>query len=212
MAATVAGIHLGPDTHANRPAAGTPPVGALYSCTDHDLIYRTDGSTWATYADLTGSGGASDWTTEVTKASDESVTNSSTLQNDDELTFAVGSGELWKFEAIIAYEATLNGDFKCDFVCSTGTFSTVYRYLGSDTTANAVLVSTGVRESGVANTTDITAGGTSTVITRSLWIEGFIVNPSATMDITFRFAQNSAQVGEAATVKAGSILRAKQIT
>jgi hypothetical protein len=56
MTATVAGIHLGPDTHANRPAAGTPPVGSLYSCSTHSLVYRTDGSTWSTWATLGGSG------------------------------------------------------------------------------------------------------------------------------------------------------------
>lgn len=58
MPATVAGIHLGPDTHANRPAANAAglPVGSLYSCTDHSLIYQTDGSAWSTWATL-GSGG-----------------------------------------------------------------------------------------------------------------------------------------------------------
>lgn len=58
MPATVAGVHLGPDTHANRPAANASglPIGSLYSCTDHSLIYKTDGSAWATWATL-GSGG-----------------------------------------------------------------------------------------------------------------------------------------------------------
>jgi hypothetical protein len=55
MTATVAGIHLGIDTHANRPAAGTPPVGSLYSCSTHSLVYRTDGSSWSTWATLGGS-------------------------------------------------------------------------------------------------------------------------------------------------------------
>lgn len=57
MAATVTGIHLGPDTHANRPAADAPPVGAFYYCSDHDLIYITDGSSWSTWADNSGGGG-----------------------------------------------------------------------------------------------------------------------------------------------------------
>ncbi len=54
MPATVAGIHLGPDTHANRPAANAAglPVGSLYSCTDHSLIYQTNGSAWSTWATL----------------------------------------------------------------------------------------------------------------------------------------------------------------
>lgn len=55
MAATVAGILLVGD-HASRPAAATVVAGTLYSCTDHDLIYQSDGATWSTWADLSGSG------------------------------------------------------------------------------------------------------------------------------------------------------------
>ena len=58
MPATIAGSHLGIDTHANRPAANAAgqPIGALYSCSTHGLIYKTDGSTWSTYATLGGTG------------------------------------------------------------------------------------------------------------------------------------------------------------
>lgn len=54
MPATIQGVHLGPGDHASRPAANAAgqPVGALYSCTDHSLIYKTDGSSWSTYATL----------------------------------------------------------------------------------------------------------------------------------------------------------------
>lgn len=54
MPATVAGIHLGPDTHANRPAANASglPIGSLYVCSTHELIYQTDGSAWTTWATL----------------------------------------------------------------------------------------------------------------------------------------------------------------
>jgi len=56
MPATILGSHLGIDTHANRPAANAAgqPIGALYSCSTHGLIYKTDGSTWSTYATLSG--------------------------------------------------------------------------------------------------------------------------------------------------------------
>lgn len=56
MAATVQGIFLSGD-HASRPAASSPPVGSVYSCSDHDLVYQTDGSTWATWL-TAGAGGA----------------------------------------------------------------------------------------------------------------------------------------------------------
>lgn len=51
MAATVAGILL-TGTHAARPAATVPPVGSIYSCSDHGLIYTTDGANWTTWATL----------------------------------------------------------------------------------------------------------------------------------------------------------------
>lgn len=54
MTATVAGIHLGLDTHANRPAANTVPDGSIYSCSTHGLFYKSNyaGNSWSTYATL----------------------------------------------------------------------------------------------------------------------------------------------------------------
>lgn len=57
MAATVTGIHLGPDDHASRPAASGVPYGALYYCSDHDLVYINNAGTWGTYLDNTGGSG-----------------------------------------------------------------------------------------------------------------------------------------------------------
>jgi threonine aldolase len=54
MVNTVAGILLGPDTHANRPAATAVSAGTLYSCSDHDLLYQSDGATWETWATVGG--------------------------------------------------------------------------------------------------------------------------------------------------------------
>jgi hypothetical protein len=41
--------------HASRPASGSGCV--LYSCTDHDLVYRDDGSSWTTFMTLVGGSG-----------------------------------------------------------------------------------------------------------------------------------------------------------
>lgn len=46
--------HLISGLHAARPAATVVPVGTLYSCTTHGLIYQSDGATWTTYATLGG--------------------------------------------------------------------------------------------------------------------------------------------------------------
>jgi hypothetical protein len=55
MADTTLPALLDTGTHAGRPAASAVGTGALYACTDHDLIYQTDGSSWTTWADLSGS-------------------------------------------------------------------------------------------------------------------------------------------------------------
>ena len=47
--------HLLDGTHAARPAATAVPAGTLYSCSDHGLVYQSDGATWATWATLGGS-------------------------------------------------------------------------------------------------------------------------------------------------------------
>lgn len=63
MADTTLPALLDTGTHAARPAASAVGTGALYSCTDHDLIYQTDGSSWTTWADLSGSGMTNPMTT-----------------------------------------------------------------------------------------------------------------------------------------------------
>jgi hypothetical protein len=54
MTATVAGIHLGVDTHGNRPAGNAVPDGSLYSCSTHSLVYKSSygGNSWSTWATL----------------------------------------------------------------------------------------------------------------------------------------------------------------
>lgn len=42
--------HLLVDDHASRPAANAVPEGTLFACTDHGIIYQSDGvSTWSTW-------------------------------------------------------------------------------------------------------------------------------------------------------------------
>ena len=51
MATRFAEHILPADDHASRPSAGDVPQGTLYPCTDHDLIYQSDGvSAWTTWA------------------------------------------------------------------------------------------------------------------------------------------------------------------
>lgn len=53
---TIPGMFLSGD-HASRPAANAVGGGALYACSDHALIYQSDGSAWSTWATLGSAGG-----------------------------------------------------------------------------------------------------------------------------------------------------------
>lgn len=53
---TIPGMFL-TGVHASRPAANAVGAGALYSCSDHDLIYQSNGSAWSTWATVGGGGG-----------------------------------------------------------------------------------------------------------------------------------------------------------
>lgn len=51
--------HLPGGAHTALPAPTAVPVGSLFSCTTHNLIYKNDGTAWPTWATLgAGSGGA----------------------------------------------------------------------------------------------------------------------------------------------------------
>ncbi len=47
-------VVLGTGIHSARPAASAVGAGGLYSCTEHSLVYQTDGSSWTTWATLGG--------------------------------------------------------------------------------------------------------------------------------------------------------------
>lgn len=57
MSTNFAARVLGPDTHANRPSAATVPEGALYSCTDHNIVYVNRSSTWGDWVTAATGGG-----------------------------------------------------------------------------------------------------------------------------------------------------------
>lgn len=53
---TLPGVLLTGD-HASRPAATAVATGTVYACSTHDLIYQSDGSSWATWSDVSGASG-----------------------------------------------------------------------------------------------------------------------------------------------------------
>src|SRR5262249_33476391 len=57
----------------------------------------------------------------IRKTADESLANSTTVQNDDQLSFAVGANESWVFEAwIVIFSSQSAPKFKMTFTVPTG--------------------------------------------------------------------------------------------
>lgn len=151
---------------------------------------------------------SSEWDFMVVKSIDQGVTNSAVLTSDNELKWSMKDGDLWRVQLYIIYTADVTGDFKMDFVASTGDLLATWRAMGEGT-GNA-FVFTGDRDGNVTSTSDTGWGGGSTTVLRRIWIEAWF-RAGTDQDITFRFAQNVQTAGQTATCKAGSTLWCKRL-
>lgn len=147
-----------------------------------------------------------EWDYLIIKEIDEPVSSSTTLQNDDELNWAVLTGELWRIQALIIYTAD-TGDYKWDFAISTGTATWQLRYTG-ESIVNAFQNSTALNNS-TANATGASNGGGATSILRTVFIEGY-VKADNDGTVSFRFAEDNSVVSPS-TTKAGSLLWLKKL-
>ena len=104
-APTVDGTHAGSAHHAQ---AHTAASHSDQGATGAELEELTDGSETTLHSHAGGGGSA----TMVRKTTDESVSSSSTLQNDDALTFAVGANEVWVVEYFLLVKGYTSGDYR----------------------------------------------------------------------------------------------------
>lgn len=143
---------------------------------------------------LLAQGGSAVLPTIVRKTADESVTSSATLQDDDELLFAVGASETWAFEFYIFFTAHADGDL--DLAISVPSGATVIYGNASDT-SNTVRTSSG-GELFVAGITGVNA---------TVLVYGTIVNSTTAGDVQLRWAQSTSN-GAATTILDNSYLLA----
>lgn len=177
-----------------------------------DILYR-GASSWARLAAGTsgqflktlGTGANPAWANVTfsgvvakTKTADESVTSSTSLQDDDDLFFAIGANETWAFAVFSACVAGLGG-LKYAFSVPAGATAYGGDYTGSATKQIALDLTTGTGSSN-----SITATSIQPIIA------GYCANSSTAGDVRFRFAQNASS-GMATAIKRGSILIAAKI-
>lgn len=132
----------------------------------------------------------------IYKSADESVTSSSTLQNDDDFSFAIRANEVWKGSMLMTGSALGAGGIKGDFTIPSGAS-------GSMTSASS---QTGLT---FANVSVATGFGLTVAMTsgRDFAINFTITNGANAGTVQFRFAQNVSN-GTATIIKGGSLLHA----
>lgn len=137
----------------------------------------------------------------VIKTADETVNNSDTLQNDDELYFAIAANEIWVVEFDIFHNSSATADIKFAVVAPSG--ATVHTYfLGYR--ASAALAKVYRAGGGVSTDVDGVAGDT---LERYLAV---IINGSTAGNVQLQWAQNT-QDASNTKVLANSMLRATKM-
>lgn len=179
---------------------------------DHSTA-PTNGQTWV--FDSTsglwepGSSGTSGPTV-VRKSADESATSSATLQDDDELLFAVGADETWAFETVLFVTGNGTNDLKVAFNGPAG--SSLY-YGGVGPVQTATTPTGADANFGVGNAADAAihyaAINTNLPNITTVILRGVIVNGGTAGNCVLRWAQSVSDAG-ATTVKQHSHIIATQ--
>lgn len=162
-----------------------------YNTTDNQFKFY-EGSTIKTL----GGGGMS----VKVKEADETLSSNNTLQNDDELFFAVAANEVWQFEGSMFIDTISSADFRFAVTGPSGAVGRVFAAY-SDTAAFDAHVGAG----DLGDTIDLQTANTGTLV--RFW--GGIHNGANAGNLQVQWAQRVSQ-GTATTVHAGSYIKYQQ--
>jgi hypothetical protein len=131
----------------------------------------------------------------IKKAANETVNNSSTLQNDNDFNVDLDANSIYEVVLNLAVTGNTGADFKCDWDVGGGASQLTTRCcLGPSINVVAVNDSGNVRESRHDLTTDVTYG--TNVSTACHIQERFLVQTTTSGTLQFRWAQNSADASD----------------
>lgn len=144
----------------------------------------------------------------VVKTSDESVTSSTTLQDDDELLFAVGANEEWVVEFFLRCDGATGGDFKATVSAPSG--STGWAgVVGPGTTATTFENATAnnqLQNIGAAPPVGMLGTGNSVLVL----VSAYIAVGGTSGNVVLQWAQQASS-GTATRVLIGSHLTAHKV-
>lgn len=139
----------------------------------------------------------------IRKTADESVTSSTTLQNDDHFFLAISSNEVWTIEAHLFVTGGTTGDFQWAFNVPSG--ATGWN-TGIRLDSNAITPTADVALSAIEDLTDtgFRVSGTASP-TVHVQVNAIVINSSNSGNIQFRWAQNFSSATPT-TIEAGSFM------
>lgn len=184
----------------NQLGGGFPDVWGLYDDADVGILYLTHSGSGYELR-MVGSDGSDvkvGVMDSIVKAADESVTTSTSLQDDDHLTFSVSASTAYQFEGVLHLNVAGAGAFKMTFTGpagSVGAFSVIY---GTSTQEDIAAGS-----AALGSSVSLAPGGSPTGRTARFW--GGIQTGGSSGSCTLQWAQVIAS--GTATVMAGSYLK-----
>lgn len=140
----------------------------------------------------------------VRKSGDQSVTSSTVLVNDSELTAAVVASALYKFTLVSRYDATTASDFKTGFSVPSGT---TMNYVAHGIAAGGTVYN--LFDQDQTSTPTFEGAGAGTI--RNATYVGTIVTSSTAGSVNFQFAQGTSG-GTASISKAGSLFVVERLS
>jgi hypothetical protein len=188
-ATTFIGHFLGPDTHANRPAATGLPNGTLYVCTTHSKIERVVSGAWVDYATLGGGAGMATDTLWDTKGDLAVATGADTAAK-----LAVGTNG-----QVLTADSTQTTGVKWATAASGGSTELAYAEITSTQTVSATTE--------VGANTIVTAAAVTTSGSQKIMIQFFAhsvwVGATATSSVWIILYDGSTSLGEWCVVQPG---------
>lgn len=148
----------------------------------------------------------------IYKSSDEPITNSATLQNDNDFVFAVSANKTYALKIYALYDATTVADMQYDFTLpasATGFKSTHHAPTG--TTACSGTSGTFIYNSVTQTDNNVGAAGAGTSTICALEIDATIVVAGTSGNVQWRWAQANLE-NTTITVRAGSWMSWRQVS
>jgi len=150
-----------------------------------------------------GSGIANFGTITKRKTADESVSSSTTLQDDDHLTFPIAANEEWRATYELSFGATISaGGIKLAFTTPSGATQELMAILGTNNSgdiANGFAGRNNTSGSLVLNI--VPSAGTDAIVHASVWV----LNGATPGNVTLQFAQASSSATATTSRKGGSM-------